>query len=311
MAPEGEVAGQQRVERLAGVEERVVHPKLRADAAHVLAVAVDDLQVGLAQRPRVGVDLVGALQTDEAGVVLEGELELVAVHDVEHHHLVFAQPELLQRLAQGVEVGEEVGEDHHQPAGADLRHELEEHVADVCLVVGLGLAEKVYHLLEVVRPGARREHVPDRGVEGDHPHGVPLVLQEVGERGAGGGGVVELPPALAGVAHGLRAVDDQRRLEVGLLLVLFDVEPVGLRPHLPVDVLDLVAGRVLAVAGELDGEAVVRALVLSGDEPFDDQPGPDVQALDALEDLRVEVVGSFGCRHVMTRRAGSRLRPAR
>ena len=47
--------------------------------------------------------------------------------------------------------------------------------------------------------------------------------------------------------------------EVGLLLVLLQVELVGLGPDLPVDVADVVAGHVLAMLGELDREAVVRA----------------------------------------------------
>jgi len=50
-------------------------------------------------------------------------------------------------------------------------------------------------------------------------------------------------------------------VEVGLLLVLLDVVPVGLAVELPVEVADLIARGVLAVLGELDGESAVGAPV--------------------------------------------------
>ena len=61
----------------------------------------------------------------------------------------------------------------------------------------------------------------------------------------------------------------QVRDEVRLLLVLLDVVAVGFPVDPPVQVAEIVAGGVLAVLGELDGEAFVRAAVQAGNEPLD------------------------------------------
>ena len=75
--------------------------------------------------------------------------------------------------------------------------------------------------------------------------------------------------------------------QVGLLLVLLEVELVGLGPDLPVDVADVVARHVLAVLGELDGEAVVRAGMHPGDVALDHHAGLQVQPLEASQRLRI------------------------
>jgi len=49
----------------------------------------------------------------------------------------------------------------------------------------------------------------------------------------------------------------------------------------------VVPGHVLAVLGELDREAVVRALVHAGDVPLDDQARLEVEALEASQRLRI------------------------
>src|SRR5207248_10330392 len=92
-------------------------------------------------------------------------------------------------------------------------------------------------------------------------------------------GVLELAERLAAaVAHAPAGVHDDERLEVRLLLVLLDEEPVGLAVGPPVDVPQLVAGVVLAVLGELGTEPLERAAVDAGEEPLDDGPGDQRQA---------------------------------
>jgi hypothetical protein len=101
-------------------------------------------------------------------------------------------------------------------------------------------------------------------------------------------GVLELRDVGArGVGHRLARVQEQVGEEVGLLLVLLEIELVGLGPDLPVDVADVVSRHVLAVLGELDGEAVVRAGVLAGDVALDDHPRLEVEALQVSQRLRI------------------------
>ena len=90
-----------------------------------------------------------------------------------------------------------------------------------------------------------------------------------------------------GVGHRLAGVEQQVRQEVGLLLVLLEVELVGLGPDLPVDVADVVARHVFAVLGELDGEAVVGAGVLARDVPLDDHPRLEVEPFQVSQRLRI------------------------
>ena len=68
-------------------------------------------------------------------------------------------------------------------------------------------------------------------------------------------------------------VDD----ELGLLLELLHVVAIGLGVGAPVDVPDLVAGRVLLVLGELDRRAVQLGAVQAGQRALDDQPRLDRQ----------------------------------
>ena len=91
------------------------------------------------------------------------------------------------------------------------------------------------------------------------------------------------------VGHAAAGIDEEVRLEVGLLLVLLDVVAVGLAEGAPVDVADLVAGVILAVLGELDAEALVRALVDAGEEALDEAAGDQRQAAVLGERGRVEV----------------------
>src|SRR5262249_40290752 len=109
--------------------------------------------------------------------------------------------------------------------------------------------------------------------EDDEADAVALLDGDVGECRGKGGGMVELAPVGAAVdaglasdtgglgegsraeGHGARRINEDKQVEVGLLLVLLQVELVGAAVDLPVEVADVVAGDVGAVLGELDAEA--------------------------------------------------------
>ena len=90
-----------------------------------------------------------------------------------------------------------------------------------------------------------------------------------------------------GVGHRLAGVKQEVEEEVGFLLVLLEVELVGLGPDLPVHVADVVAGHVLAVLGEFDGEAVIRAGVHARHVPLDDEPRLEVEPFQASQRSRI------------------------
>ena len=69
----------------------------------------------------------------------------------------------------------------------------------------------------------------------------------------------------------------------------------GLCIDLPVDVLHIVAGRVLSVFGKFDGEALKRAIVQTGQKTFDDEFGAKVEPGDLLNYFGAEIL--LGGRH--------------
>ena len=73
--------------------------------------------------------------------------------------------------------------------------------------------------------------------------------------------------------------------EVRFLLVLLDGVAFAAAVALPVDVADVVAGDVFAVLDELDGEALVRALVVADAQALDDLPGLQAEGFGTGENV--------------------------
>ncbi len=99
-------------------------------------------------------------------------------------------------------------------------------------------------------------------------------------------------------------------LQVRLLLVFLDVMAVGLAERTPVDVADLVSRAVLAVLGELDREALERALVQARHQPFHHQARDQLQPSETGQCGRVEAAG-LGVDHGQSWRVAGGGRTAR
>src|SRR5262249_16610841 len=78
-------------------------------------------------------------------------------------------------------------------------------------------------------------------------------------------------------------------------LELLEIVLIRLGVDAPVEVLEVVAGHVLAMLAELDREAVKRAGVQSGQEAFDDELGAEVESADLANHFRSQV--SLGGSH--------------
>ena len=120
---------------------------------------------------------------------------------------------------------------------------------------------------------------------------VLLAKKQVGQGGGHHHAVIKLADPAGGVVHGLRGVQQDVGVEVGLLLVLLDVETIGAAEDLPVNVTDIISGDIFPVLGKLDAEAVIRTSMQTRDETLHDQPGLDLQPGYAVEDLGIEVLG--------------------
>ena len=134
-------------------------------------------------------------------------------------------------------------------------------------------------IVEVRRARARRHERLDRAVAAREQADLVLLLDhEVRERGERRGPRTRAsampPPANC---HRRRRVEHEVDGQLRLLLELLDVVAVDLRVRLPVDVAQLVAGRVLLVLGELDRRAVHARAVHARQRALDDHARLDRQ----------------------------------
>ena len=135
---------------------------------------------------------------------------------------------------------------------------------------------------------AGRQIFPDSLVEGQQPDGVALEVEKISERGSERVGVLRLGPAERAVGHRAAVIDEQTATQISLVLKLFNEVPVGAGVEAPVQVTWVVAGRVLAILGELHREAVIRTAMHPVPESLDDHPRAQLQVLDGHQRLRVD-----------------------
>src|SRR5262249_21967514 len=89
-------------------------------------------------------------------------------------------------------------------------------------------------------------------------------------------------------------VEQQMQVEVGLRVVLLDVELVLPAIEFPVEVAEIVAGQVLAVRGEFNGEADIRAAMQPLEEAFDRGARDELQVLQRGEELGIDQFAGRG-----------------
>jgi len=194
----------------------------------------------------------------------------------------------LHTLDQGLAVDQQVGKDRHQaPRGQVLGHLLQDR-EDIGLFPGLVVGQSGHDRVEVPGLAARWQDGADGRVEGDQPHRVLLAQQQPGRAGCRGGRIFALGHRARTVAHRFGDIHHQRAAKVGLGLELLDVEPVGLRPDLPVQVPDVVPGGVFPVLDELDGVAEEGRGMHPRQKPLNRLVGAQFQSADPGQHGRVE-----------------------
>ena len=122
--------------------------------------------------------------------------------------------------------------------------------------------------------------------EDDHPHAVVVLDREVGEHGGDLGDNLALL-LLGGAESARRAdVDYQHDGQLPLFPVLLDERARHPSRHVPVDVADVVARRVLAHLLELHAPALEGAVVLAREGVGHQALGPELDGLDPRQQLR-------------------------
>ena len=228
---------------------------------------------------------------------------------MEQHHFVVGVAQAPHSPQHRVRLVQQVRDDDDDAAPAELLRRAVHDVAERGVSTGGGLGQRLHERAQVARARGGRQDAPHLLLEQAEPHGIPLAHDQVGQRGRHRARVFDLAQRPRAVLHGLGDVDEDPGAQVGLLLVLLDVEAVRLAVDLPVHVAHVVAGDVLAVLGELHAETAERRAVEPRHEPLDDQARFQVEARDPLEDLRIQVLpGVFRHRPLQARssRAGGR-----
>ena len=287
-SPRTEEAQQHGVERLGGADTEVVAVGVGADGAGLLEEPAELLEVRLADLPGVHLDALLVFQREEERRIFIGEGELGWIDQVKDGDVVLAGAEG-QKPPEGVgSLVKEVREDAHQRAAREFLGEEVGGRGGIRLALGGGELELVEQHLKVrgSRPG-RHLLVPPAGHQRE-AGAVLLPEQEVRESGGQHLGDVELGEPGGAEGHRARGVHHHRRPQVGLVLVALDVVAIELAVGLPVEVLELVAGGVLLVLGELDALALVGRLVEPGEDALDDGAGAHLDSGEARERLGVK-----------------------
>ena len=146
------------------------------------------------------------------------------------------------------------------------------------------------HISQLRPLRARRQAVANPLVECNQPHRVLLVDHQVAQRRGQANRVLELRQLLpVRVAHRAAQIHHQVAGDVRFRLELLHVVLVGLGVHQPVDVLGIVARRVLAMLAELDRKTVKRAGVETLEKATHDELRAKVEPLDLPNHLRLQI----------------------
>ena len=97
------------------------------------------------------------------------------------------------------------------------------------------------------------------------------------------------------VLHAAGDIDDQIAAEIRGLLELFDVQPVLPRPDLPIDMPQVIAGRILTVLKKLNALPKVRTAMHAREKTLDDILRPKLHSRNSLDGFRMQK--SFGIGH--------------
>jgi hypothetical protein len=262
----------------------------------LLAEFGEDFEVAVADGGGVEGDVVfGVFEVFEAGEAGEGELQLVAVPELEDDDFLALVAEDANGFEEGGGVVEEVGDEDDEAAAFEVVAEGFDDRSERGFTTGFGLDHGLQHEVEMGDLGAVGDDLAEFGVEGDQADGVLLGHEEVGKGGGEFAGVVKFEDAAgSAVAHGAGGVENDGGAEVGFLVVFADVEAVGAAEDFPVEAADFIALDIGAVLAEFDREAFVGRGVEAGGEAFDDGSGEELQVLQAGDVFALKDVGKGG-----------------
>ena len=178
---------------------------------------------------RLGEDLGQTLQAPKQRGFPEGEFDFRRVEHVEDDNLVPAMTEVLQPGHDPRWIIKEVREDGHNPSLLEPFRQVMQYRTQVRFLACRSRVEYVKEFLEVRRLTGRTQVAADRVIEETQADRVLLLDDHIGQRRDDELGVPELGHILPrGVRHRFAGVQKQVEEQIRLLLVLLEVQFVGL-----------------------------------------------------------------------------------
>ena len=213
-----------------------------------------------------------------------------------HQTLVTTGAKGAEGFRDGFGFDQEIGQQDDKTGALNHAAGAIERGHQIGLGTGTGLTKGRENPIPLLLRAARRDHRSDLIVDANQPDRIALANQEERECGGqmfGVGHLGETGVAAAPV-HGLADVQNYDRPGVCLLLEQFYHPAIGAGGNFPVEVAEVIAGLVLAVFGELDGEAFARRAVETVDEAVHDPAGHEFEAAEGGEGGGIELVGAGG-----------------
>jgi hypothetical protein len=270
-------------------------PPLRDHGANRVAVGARPI-------PRPQDDRRSRLRVFEPSLDWASERYLPRVHHVEDGDLMAAMPKEAQGFQREGAVEQEIGDEHDEPAAAQLLHDPAERRLRRGPEPWLERGDRLEKLVPVTETDAWRKDDTNIVIESDEAGRVALAKQDQRKRGNEALRVRELREdsiGCAGPRHGAADVAHDHRPEVGLLLELLHVQAIVAAQDFPVYVPNVVTRLIHSVLGKLDGKSTAGGTMKAGEEPLDHSLGhhldpSELRDLEGIEQIETAGRGQRG-----------------
>ena len=274
----------------------------RAGFADAIEETLEGFEVAVAEGAWVAGEGVDRFHSFEASWVVKGEVEFIIIEHMEDHEIVAGLSQGGESFERGLFGSQKVGDEDHQASFGEEANDLFEDLRQGGFARGFGLLQGVEDGLQMQTARPPGEPRADLLIKRDQASGILLSHDEVGQASGDGGSVIELVERSTAVGHAFGNIDHEGATEVGIFLILFDVEAILSSPYLPIDMAQVVTMDILTMLNEFDRLAEVGASMHPRKKPFYDMPSPQFHAANFANCFRMQIFFGIG-HHVVARPA--------
>jgi len=291
LAPSEEIFRKCDVKRFARVEQLVF--RLYVGASFFI-MCEEPAELFLVYRPgafRGDKSFLACLHVRELGHRVERESQLGGIHYMEDEDVMSLELEMLQRRKHLVGIVHEIADEQDHAPALDSIRQFVQRAREACIAAGLEVFQLCQHVGQMALPEPGGKHRADLRIEYHQSGGIALAHHEICEARGYAASIFELahPVRIGLVSHRCGSVQQDVAGEVRLLFELLHIVAVALAEDFPVDVLDVVAGRILAVLGELHGKSAERTSVETQYETLYNGLRQKLHVVDVGENIEIKM----------------------